>query len=85
MTSDVVIVLCMQPGALCAISYCRGICRLYKHRRCPKNCQLKGEIMADHDANFRDSSGPIWFVINLAAMAWITMPVPIALITILKW
>ncbi|WP_261843134.1 hypothetical protein [Aliamphritea ceti] len=41
--------------------------------------------MADHDANFRDSSGPIWFVINLAAMAWITMPVPIALITILKW
>lgn len=35
--------------------------------------------MADHDENFRDSSGFSWIIINLIAMAWITMPASIAL------
>lgn len=40
--------------------------------------------MANHDENFRDSSGPVWFLVNLLALAWITMPVPIALLNI-QW
>lgn len=31
------------------------------------------------DENFRDSSGFAWIIINLAAIAWITMPASIGL------
>ncbi|WP_268239406.1 hypothetical protein [Amphritea balenae] len=34
--------------------------------------------MANHDENFRDGSGPVWILINLCALAWITMPASIA-------
>ncbi|WP_269814550.1 hypothetical protein [Amphritea pacifica] len=30
--------------------------------------------MANHDKNFRDSSGPVWLLINAGALAWICMP-----------
>lgn len=33
--------------------------------------------MADNE-NFRDSSGFSWIIINLVALAWITMPASIA-------
>ena len=75
----------MQQGVPSAIPYCHGLMPFINTAVALKNCQLKGEIMADHDENFRDSSGPIWFIINLAALAWITMPVPIALTTIVQW
>ncbi len=34
--------------------------------------------MASHDENFRDSSGFGWILVNLVALAWITMPASIA-------
>ncbi|MGB0663105.1 MAG: hypothetical protein ACPGMR_04890 [Pontibacterium sp.] len=40
--------------------------------------------MAQHDENFRDESGFGWLLINLVALAWITMPVSIALSNI-QW
>jgi len=30
--------------------------------------------MASHDENFRETAGWGWIIINLAALAWITMP-----------
>ncbi|WP_276469562.1 hypothetical protein [Neptunomonas concharum] len=41
--------------------------------------------MAQHDENFRDTSGFGWIVINLAALVWVTMPVSIALTQIVQW
>jgi len=40
--------------------------------------------MAEYDPNFRDGSGGIWILINLAAILWITMPASIALSNI-QW
>ena len=40
--------------------------------------------MAQHDENFRDESGFGWLLINLVALAWITMPASIALSNI-QW
>ena len=34
--------------------------------------------MAHHDENFRDGSGIGWILVNLVALAWITMPASIA-------
>ncbi len=34
--------------------------------------------MADNE-NFRDNSGFTWVLINLVAMAWVTMPASIAI------
>ncbi|WP_372831055.1 hypothetical protein [Pontibacterium sp.] len=34
--------------------------------------------MAHHDENFRDGSGFGWILVNLVALAWITMPASIA-------
>lgn len=33
--------------------------------------------MAHHEENFRDGSGFSWILINLVALAWITMPASI--------
>ncbi|MEY3038263.1 hypothetical protein [Marinobacterium sp. LSUCC0821] len=41
--------------------------------------------MAHHDENFRDGSGWGWIAINLVALAWITMPVSIALTKVVQW
>ena len=41
--------------------------------------------MAHNDENFRDSSGIGWVIINLLALLWITMPISIALITVVQW
>ncbi|CAI8186852.1 MULTISPECIES: hypothetical protein [unclassified Marinobacterium] len=38
-----------------------------------------------HDENFRDKSGWGWIAINLVALAWITMPVSIALTQVVQW
>ena len=35
--------------------------------------------MANHDENFRDGTGFGWIIINLIAMAWVTMPLTIGL------
>lgn len=35
--------------------------------------------------NFRDSSGFGWIVVNLIAMAWITMPVSLVLTQVVQW
>ncbi|MDO6594534.1 hypothetical protein [Neptuniibacter sp. 1_MG-2023] len=35
--------------------------------------------MAEHNEDFRDSSGFSWIIINLIAMAWVTMPASIAI------
>ncbi len=50
------------------------------HRRAGTVLSKTGvTIMAEHNENFRDSSGFAWIIINLAAIAWITMPASIAL------
>lgn len=41
--------------------------------------------MANHDENYRDSSGVSWIVINIAALVWVTMPVSAALLTVVQW
>ena len=40
--------------------------------------------MDHHDKNFRDKSGYRWIVINLVALAWVTMPVSIALTKVVQ-
>jgi hypothetical protein len=41
--------------------------------------------MAHHDENFRDGSGYGWILINLVALAWVTMPVSIVLTKVVQW
>ena len=41
--------------------------------------------MAHHDEKFRDGSGYSWIVINLIALAWVTMPVSIVLVKVVQW
>jgi len=41
--------------------------------------------MAHHDDNHRDDSGWGWVLINLVALAWITLPVSIALTQVVQW
>ncbi|MGB0466990.1 MAG: hypothetical protein ACPGF7_05565 [Pontibacterium sp.] len=41
--------------------------------------------MSHHDTEFRDNTGFGWVVVNLIALAWITMPVSIALTKVVQW
>jgi hypothetical protein len=79
-----------RPLSVLTMRYHGALVRAVLHLPLNVLCDQKkekrvGAKMAHNDENFRDSSGIGWVIINLLALLWITMPISIALITVVQW